>query len=45
MQLKNNPIGVKVQGAFDALNYYFITTLNYNPNWCGEKCVTKTSWN
>jgi hypothetical protein len=29
-QLKNNLIGVKVHGAFNVVEYYFITTLNCN---------------
>jgi hypothetical protein len=43
--LKNNPIGVKVQGAFDAVNIISQPSLVVTPNWCGEKCVAKISWN
>jgi hypothetical protein len=41
--LKNNPIGVKVQGAFNAMDYYFIANLIATPNWCGKICVAKAS--
>jgi hypothetical protein len=30
VQLKNNQVGVKVQGALDAMDYYFTTTFSYN---------------
>ncbi len=39
VQLDNNPIGVKVQGALDGINYLFTSTLVATPNWCEEKCV------
>jgi hypothetical protein len=43
--LKNNPIGVKVYGAFNAMDYYFIATFNYNSKLVGEKCVAEISQN
>jgi hypothetical protein len=30
VQLKNNPIGVKFQGALDVVDYYFTTTFSDN---------------
>jgi ABC-type polysaccharide/polyol phosphate export permease len=30
IELENNPINVKVQGAFDAMNYNFTTTFSCN---------------
>ncbi len=44
-QLKNNPIEVKVQGAPNAIEYYFTSMLVVIPNWCGEECVAKASQN
>jgi hypothetical protein len=34
---------MKVQGAFNAMDYYFTTAFSCNSKLCGEKYVAKTS--
>jgi hypothetical protein len=45
LQLENNLIEVKVQGAPDVLDSHFITTFNCNYKVVRGKCVAKALWN
>jgi hypothetical protein len=42
IQLENNPVGVKVQGALYAMDYHFITVFSCNFELVqGEMCLQK----
>jgi len=45
VQLENNLVGLKVQGAFDAMDYNFTSTLGCYSKLVWNKCVAKTLWN
>jgi hypothetical protein len=45
VQLKSNPIGVKVQDAFNVVDYYFTANLIATSNYCGKNYVAKASQN
>ncbi len=43
VSLENNQVKAKVQGAYNAMNYCFTSTLVTTLNWCGEKYIAKAS--